>query len=84
VEGEPAGEKPVFVDVSEPAVLKAWENAMLAHGTQAQTRHYSALQLARASVHGERCGVRAAIALFPGDPLLVDGLGPLARSARRF
>ena len=48
VEGEPVGEKPVFVDVSAPAVLQAWEESMLAHATQAQTRRYSELQFARA------------------------------------
>ena len=84
VEGEPAGEKPVFVDVSDPAVMKTWEQSMLAHATQAQTRRYSELQLARARVNGARCGVDAAIALFPSDPLIVQTLSTIERSARRF
>jgi LmbE family N-acetylglucosaminyl deacetylase len=84
VEGEPAGEKPVFVDVSAPAVMKAWEGSMLAHATQAQTRRYIELQLARARVNGARCGVEAAIALFPSDPLIVSNLAEIARAARRF
>ena len=84
VEGEPTGEKPVFVDVSDPAVMKAWEQSMLAHATQAQTRRYSELQLARARVNGARCGVEAAIALFPSDPLIVQTLSTIERSARRF
>ena len=84
VEGEPAGEKPVFVDVSSAAVRRAWERSMLAHATQAQTRRYAELQLARASVNGARCGVEAAIALYPSDALIVDGLASLERTARRF
>lgn len=84
VEGEPPGEKPVFVDVSDPAVMNAWEQSMLAHATQAQTRRYSELQLARARVNGARCGVEAAIALFPSDPLIVQTLSTIERTARRF
>jgi len=83
-EGELAQEKPVFVDVSAPAVSAAWERAMEAHATQARTRDYVKRQLARAAHHGARCGVAAAIPLYPGDPLVVDSLVPLARTARRF
>ena len=84
VEGEPAGEKPIFFDVSSPPVLKAWEDSMRAHATQARTRRYVELQLARARLHGARCGVEAAIGLFPSDPLLIAGLSVVERSARRF
>jgi LmbE family N-acetylglucosaminyl deacetylase len=84
VEGEPAGEKPILVDVSDPEILEAWTNAMRAHETQALTRPYSALQLARAAVFGARAGVGAAMALFPADPLLIDSLGAIERTARRF
>jgi LmbE family N-acetylglucosaminyl deacetylase len=84
VEGEPAGAQPVFIDVAEPAVMKAWEEAMLAHATQAQTRSYCELQLARARVNGARCGVEAAMALFPSDPLIVRDLAAIERAARRF
>lgn len=84
VEGEPAGEKPVLIDVSEPTVLKTWTAAMLAHASQAQTRRYVELQLARASVNGARCGANAAIALWPNDPLVFDSLATIRRSARRF
>lgn len=84
VEGEPVGEKPVLFDVSAPAVTEAWTQAMLAHATQAQTRHYCALQLSRANVLGARCGVSAAMALYPADPLVVDSLAALSRTARRY
>jgi N-acetylglucosamine malate deacetylase 1 len=84
VEGEPAGEKPLFYDVSAPQVQQAWREAMLAHATQAQTRRYTELQLARANVNGARCGVASAIALFPSDSILIDDLNLVTRSARRF
>lgn len=84
VEGEPAGEKPILVDVSAPPILAVWKTAMLAHASQAATRRYVELQLTRAQVFGARCGVEAAMALFPGDPLVVDSLAAVARGARRF
>jgi LmbE family N-acetylglucosaminyl deacetylase len=84
VEGEPSGEAPIFVDVSEPGVLETWTKSMLAHATQAQTRRYSELQLTRARLNGARCGVAAAIALYPADSLLMEGLTLLERSARQF
>ena len=83
-EAEPAGEKPVVVDISEPGVLKAWSAAMAAHASQLATRNYAELQLARARVLGLRAGVGHAQALFPNDPLVFGSLAPLARSARRF
>lgn len=83
-EGEPPGVQPVWIDVSPAPVMEAWIQAMQAHETQAKTRPYSTLQLARAGVNGARCGVPAAIALYPGDPLVFDSLAPLGRAARRF
>ncbi len=82
-EGE-AAEKPVYVDVSAPEVLAAWRRAMEAHATQARTRDYVAHQLARAAQHGARAGVAAALPLYPNDPVVVDSLAVLARTARRF
>ena len=84
VEGEPAGVQPVLVDVSPPKVMQAWTAAMHAHATQAKTRRYVEVQLARASIFGQRCGTDAAIPLFPNDPLVFDSLASLTRSARRF
>lgn len=84
VEGEPPGVQPVWIDVSAAPVLAAWTAAMRAHETQAKTRPYSELQLARAGVNGARCGAEAAIALYPSDPLVFTSLSPLARAARRF
>jgi hypothetical protein len=57
---------------------------MAAHASQLQTRNYVEVQLARARVNGSRCGVSAAIPLFPNDPLVFDSLAALGRSARRF
>ncbi len=83
-EAEPAGTQPVLIDVSAPAVLAAWRRAMEAHGSQARTRDYVGLQLARAVVHGHRAGVSHAQPLFPNDPLVFDLLSPLRRVPRRF
>ncbi len=83
-DAEPAGALPVLVDISDPEVIAAWTRAMEAHASQLRTRDYPALQLARATVNGSRCGTRAAIALFPNDPIVFDSLAPLARAARRF
>ena len=83
-EGEPPGVPPVLIDVTEPAVISAWQAAMEAHGSQAASRPYAELQLARARVWGLRAGVGYAQPLFPNDPLVFDSLAALARSARSF
>jgi len=83
-DAEPRDLSPVLIDVSDPADIAAWTKAMQAHGSQAQTRDYVDLQLNRARLHGARCGVSHAIALFPADPLVFDSLTPLDRTARRF
>lgn len=82
--GEPPGVAPVLFDISAPAVFLAWKEAMEAHVSQAQTRPYLGLQFARASVHGRRCGVSLAMALYPNDPLVFPSLAALGRAARHF
>jgi LmbE family N-acetylglucosaminyl deacetylase len=82
-DAEPAGVQPVLIELSIE-VINTWIKAMGAHTSQLLTRNYPALQLARASVNGSRCGAMAAIALFPNDPLVFDSLAPLTRAARRF
>lgn len=84
VEAEPAGLPPVLIDISSPSVLAAWTGAMAAHASQARTRDYVGLQLARARVNGSRAGVSHAQALFPNDPLVFASLRPLGRAARQF
>jgi N-acetylglucosamine malate deacetylase 1 len=84
VEGEPPGVAPVLIDISAPAVLLAWKEAMEAHTSQAQMLPYLGLQFARASVYGHRCGVSAAMALYPNDPLVFPSLTALGRAARQF
>jgi LmbE family N-acetylglucosaminyl deacetylase len=83
-EAEPPGITPVLIDVSAPAVLKAWTSAMEAHASQAAARNYVELQLTRARLRGLRAGVGHAIALFPNDPLVLESLAPVGRGARRF
>lgn len=83
-DAEPADLGRVLVDVSAPAVLSTWTDAMEAHASQMKTRRYVELQLTRARLNGLRAGVEHAIALFPADALVVSALAVLRRSARRF
>jgi len=83
-EAEPVGATPVLVDVSTLEIIAAWRGAMEAHASQVQARPYVELQLARARLHGLRAGCDYAIALFPGDPIVVGSLAQLTRGARRF
>lgn len=71
---EPPGVQPVLIDVSAPVVMEAWTSSMKAHASQVSARPYVELQLARARVRGMGAGVGHAIALFPGDPLVLGGL----------
>jgi N-acetylglucosamine malate deacetylase 1 len=83
-EGEPVGQDPLLVDVSEPAIMQRWTRAMEAHATQLRTRNYVELQLTRARLNGLRAGVEQAIALYSADPLVFDKLSDIGRGARRF
>jgi N-acetylglucosamine malate deacetylase 1 len=83
-EAEPCDISPVLIDVSQPAVITAWTASMKAHGSQMATRNYAELQLTRARLLGARAGIGHAIALFPNDPLVLDSLAQVTRSARRF
>jgi len=83
-EAEPMNITPVLIDVSAPGVLKAWALAMEAHASQISARNYVELQLTRARLRGLRAGGGHAIALFPNDPLVLDSLTCVSRSARRF
>ena len=82
LEAEPAGVPPVLIDVTDVATL--WWEAMAAHRSQAKTRGYAGLQVARATMHGQRAGVGLATPLFPNDPLIFESLQPLGRAARQF
>lgn len=83
-EGEPKDIPSILVDVSAPKIIAAWTAAMEAHGSQMSTRNYVELQLTRARLNGLHGGVGHAIALFPGDPLVVNSLAQLGRGARQF
>lgn len=83
-EAEPTDLGRVLVDVSEPAVLRAWTMAMEAHASQMKTRNYAELQLTRARLNGLRAGVEQAIPLFPADAIVVKSLAALGVGARRF
>ena len=83
-DAEPRVVPPVFVDVSDAAVLAAWQRSMEAHASQLATRGYVELQLTRARLNGQRAGVGHAVAVYPNDPLLVRSLSQLGRGARHF
>jgi len=83
-EAEPGDITPVLIDVSEPEIVAAWKASMEAHASQTSARAYVELQLARARLNGLRAGVEHAIALFPGNPVVLGSLAPLSRGARAF
>ena len=83
-DAEPRDLTPVFIDVSSPDILASWTAAMQAHASQTAVRAYIELQLARARANGLRAGISHAIALFPGNPFVLDSLAPLSRGARGF
>lgn len=76
------GSASVFYDVS--GVIETWKRAMNAHASQNSHLNYVELQLSRAQTLGLCAGVEYAIPLFPGDPIVVDSLTPIARGARIF
>jgi len=83
-EAEPREVSPLLLDISAPAIISAWTAAMAAHESQVSARNYIELQTTRARLLGARAGIGHAIALFPNDPLVLDSLAQLTRSARRF
>jgi LmbE family N-acetylglucosaminyl deacetylase len=83
-EAEPRDITPVFIDVSGPQMVTAWKAAMEAHVSQTSARPYVELQIARARANGLSAGVSHAIAVFPGNPFVLDSLAPLSRGARSF
>jgi N-acetylglucosamine malate deacetylase 1 len=83
-QSEPRDISPVLIDVSDPKIVAAWTAAMAAHKSQSATRNYVELQLTRSRLLGAGAGISHAIALFPNDPLVLNSLAPLSRSARRF
>ena len=84
VEAEPTDHSAMLMDVSEQDVVSAWTASMEAHASQAKTRRYVGLHLARAKMHGVRGGAGHAIQLFPNDPLVCSSLATLGRGARQF
>ena len=83
-DAEPADATPVLIDISAPEIVAAWTAAMQTHASQSRTRNYVELQLTRARLWGLRAGVGHAMAIFPGDPLVLDSLARVRGSARRF
>jgi LmbE family N-acetylglucosaminyl deacetylase len=83
-DGEPPDSLPILVDVSAPGTLDAWRRSMDAHGSQAATRPYAEMQLARARAWGLRAGTDYAQPLYPNDSLVLRSLATIQRSARAY
>ena len=83
-EAEPRDLNPMLFDISAPEILKTWTASMEAHVSQVSARNYIELQITRARLLGARAGIGHALPLFPNDPLVVDSLQQISRSARRF
>lgn len=85
-EAEPRDIHPVLFDISDPAILDLWTRSMQAHASQLATRNYLELQLARARLWGLQIGppVTHAVAVWPADPLVLDSLSVLKKTARHF
>jgi N-acetylglucosamine malate deacetylase 1 len=83
-EAEPADISPVLIDVSAPEILSCWTASMEAHASQTSARNYVELQVTRARLLGARAGVGHASALFPNDPVVIESLAQISRSARKF
>jgi LmbE family N-acetylglucosaminyl deacetylase len=83
-DGVPTDVTPILIDVSAEQVITAWMAAMKAHESQAATRNYLDLQLARAKVLGAQAGVEYAVALYPNDALLFSSLSAVGKGVRRF
>lgn len=83
-DAEPRDIQPVYVDVSDDEILKTWRTAMEDHASQSATRAYTAFQLTRAWLNGQRAATGHAIPLFPNDPVLLPNLSHLGRGVRNF
>lgn len=77
-----AAQPDVIVDVSD--VREQWEAAMRCHASQFTTKNYLELQLARAHYLGLSIGVEYAVGLYRNDPMHLDALSDITRSARNF
>jgi len=72
----------LVMDVSDVAVQ--WEAAMRCHASQVASKAYLDLQITAARALGLVIGTDLAIGLFTNDPIRVNDLSSVARSAREF
>lgn len=79
---EPRSGTPFVFDVS--LEIDAWREMMHCHRSQMKTRRYLDLQVSRARTLGLQAGCEYAQALWPNDPVLVNGLNAAPRGIRLF
>lgn len=72
----------LMIDISD--VGSEWEAAMRCHQSQVTSKRYLDLQLTAARALGLVAGVDMATGLFLNDPILVNDLSSVIRSARAF
>jgi LmbE family N-acetylglucosaminyl deacetylase len=77
------GSRPdILIDISSARDL--WEQAMRCHESQVQSRHYVEMRLAATRSLGYQAGVAYAMGLYLNDPVLLEHISSLTRSARNF
>jgi LmbE family N-acetylglucosaminyl deacetylase len=79
----PRDRQPLLYSLTDDDVA-VWRRAMAAHASQMKTRDYGSLQVTRSSLLGQNAGREHAIALYPNDPLVIDGLAGLGHGSRHF
>ncbi len=79
---EPRVQQPFVFDVS--LQVDGWREMMNCHASQMKTRRYLELQVSRARTLGLQAGCEYAQALWPNDPVLVNGLNSAPRGIRLF
>lgn len=72
----------LLIDVS--ATFERWVGLMKCHETQVSSRSYVEFQTSRARQLGLMAGCGHAIAVWPNDPPVLRGIGPVSQTARRF
>lgn len=72
----------VLIDISSSS--ERWIEMMNCHQSQTSRRNYIDLQTSRARQLGLIAGCENAIALWPNDPPVLNGIQPVSRTARAF
>ena len=72
----------IVVDISD--VIDKWEQVMGCHQSQLSNMKYNLLQHSKARLLGLNSGVEFAMGLWTNDPVMVDRVSDIGKSARNF